>query len=230
MTKQNDPARAPRSPWLVAAAAALALSGVAVSVTGARAGAGRRQQTPAPAAQATRLAPQAQPATSAAGIKNFGRVNENYYRGAQPGPEGMAELKGLGVKTVIDLRKDRKPEAEAWAESAGLKYVNLPLVASRPATEAETEQFLRLVNDPENWPVFVHCKGGRHRTGALTAVYRMTHDGWTADQAFEEMLKYDFNNGGLFGGGDGRKRQKQFVYDYYARRASSAERSAAGRQ
>ena len=227
MTKQNDQARARRRPWLVAAAAALALSGVAVSVTGARADAGRRQQTPA---EVSRSAPSAQPATTAAGIKNFGRVNENYYRGAQPGPEGMAELRRLGVRTVIDLRKDRKPEAEGWAEAAGLKYVNLPLVASRPATEAETEQFLRLVNDPANWPVFVHCKGGRHRTGALTAVFRITHDGWTADQAFDEMLKYDFNNGGLFGGGDGRKRQKQFVYDFYARHAATAERAGAGRQ
>ena len=227
MTKQNDPARRQR-PWLVAAAAALALSGVAVSVTGTRAAdAGRRQQTPA---EVSRSAPQARPATTAAGIKNFGRVNENYYRGAQPGAEGMAELKRLGVKTVIDLRKDRVRDAAGWAEAAGLKYVNLPLVASRPATEAETEQFLGLVNDPANQPVFVHCKGGRHRTGALTAVFRITHDGWTADRAFEEMLKYDFNKGGLFGGGDGRARQKRFVYDFYARHSATAERAGAARQ
>jgi protein tyrosine/serine phosphatase len=129
-------------------------------------------------------------------------------------------LKRLGVKTVVDLRKDSKREAPELARAAGLNYVNLPLVASRPATEEETAHFLRVVNDPENWPVFVHCKGGRHRTGALTAVFRITHDGWTADQAFQEMLDYDFDSGSFLGGGDGRARQKKYVYDFYARHRS----------
>lgn len=228
MTKQERPARMPRRPWLVAAAAALALSGVAVSVTGTRA-ADERLQTPS--AEVARSAPQAGPAAApAVNIKNFGRVNENYYRGAQPGPEEFAALKRLGIKTVIDLRKDSKREAPEWVRAAGMTYVNLPLVASKPATEAETEQFLKLVNDPANWPVYVHCKGGRHRTGALTAVFRITRDGWTADRAFEEMLKYDFNHGSIFGGGDGRARQKQFVYDFYARHAAGGARSSAAPQ
>lgn len=71
--------------------------------------------------------------------------------------------------------------------------------------------FLRLVNDPANAPVYVHCKGGRHRTGAMTAVYRISHDGWTAEQAFDEMKKYDFNDG-LFGG---PPKQKTFVFAFY---------------
>jgi protein tyrosine phosphatase (PTP) superfamily phosphohydrolase (DUF442 family) len=149
------------------------------------------------------------------GIKNFGRVNENYYRGAQPDAAGFAELKKLGVKTVIDLREDRKRDAPEWVRKAGMEYVNIPLKASRPATEEETKRFLQLVNDPANWPVYVHCKGGRHRTGALTAIYRITHDNWSADLAFKEMLDYDFDNGGLFSTGESRKRQKQFVYDFY---------------
>lgn len=215
MKNTGTPARGPRRTWLAAAAAALALTGAAASFTETPArlthaapqqfGAGGRAETP-----------RAQPITTAAGIKNFGKVNDNYFRGAQPGPEGFAELKRMGVKTVIDLRKDSKREAPEWARAAGLRYVNLPLVASRPATGAETEQFLSLVNDPDNWPVFVHCKGGRHRTGALTAVFRITHDGWTADQSFQEMLDYDFDSGSFLGGGNGRARQKKYVYDFYA--------------
>jgi protein tyrosine/serine phosphatase len=187
-----------RRAWLGALAVALALAGAAAS---------------APAQQPAQLE-----------IENFGKVNDNYFRGGQPKAEHYGELKRMGIKTVIDLRKDRKREAPEWARSAGLAYFNLPLVASRPATEEQTAEFLRLVNDPANWPVYVHCKGGRHRTGALTAVYRITRDGWTADQAFEEMLKYDFDNGsnigGIFGGG-GRARQKRFVYAFYERHASS---------
>ena len=44
----------------------------------------------------------------------------------------------------------------------------------------EIAAFLNIVNDPASQPVYVHCVGGRHRTGVMTAVYRMTHDGITA--------------------------------------------------
>jgi tyrosine-protein phosphatase SIW14 len=57
--------------------------------------------------------------------------------------------------------------------------------------------------------VYVHCQGGRHRTGAMTAVYRMTQDGWTADRAYQEMNQYKFE------GFPGHPELKSFVYDYY---------------
>jgi protein tyrosine/serine phosphatase len=145
------------------------------------------------------------------GIKNFGKVNDKYYRGAQPTPEDVEKLKSLGIKTIVDLRKDFEPGEKDWAKRAGLKYFNIPLKANRAATEEQTNYFLQLVNDPANWPVYVHCKGGRHRTGALTAVYRITHDGWTAEQAFKEMRDYDFDSG-LFGG---PAAQKRFVFSFY---------------
>jgi len=67
---------------------------------------------------------------------------------------------------------------------------------------------LKLVNDPANWPVYVHCAGGRHRTGAMTAIYRITHDSWDAERAFSEMKKYGYysfpNHGSL----------KKYVYNY----------------
>ena len=97
------------------------------------------------------------------------------------------------------------------AREAGLQYFNLPLLARNPATDEQTNYFLDLVNNPDNQPVYVHCKGGRHRTGGMTAVYRITHDGWTADQAYKEMLEYDFNNG-IFGGPGS---QKKYIYDFY---------------
>lgn len=151
--------------------------------------------------------------TPGVSIKNFGKINENYYRGSQPGKEELAQLKKLGVKTVIDLRKDADRIESVWTSGLGLQYFNIPLKASTPATEEQTAYFLSLVNDRANWPVYVHCKGGRHRTGALTAVYRITQNQWTADQAFKEMKDYDFDNG-LFGGPPA---QKKFVYSYYER-------------
>lgn len=155
------------------------------------------------------------------GIKNFGRVNENYYRGSQPREAGFAELKRLGVKTVIDLRKDRLEEAEGWARAQGLEYVNIPLTTKRPATEEQTEQFLKLVNDPANWPVYVHCAGGRHRTGQMTAIYRITRDGWTAGEAYREMKRYDFEDSIFY-----PRSLKRYVFEFYKRHA--AEKAAKG--
>lgn len=156
----------------------------------------------------------AQQAVTTPPIKNFGKVNDNYFRGSQPNQKQMVALKAMGVKTIIDLRRDYVPGARQWASELGLNYFNLPLLPGRAATKEQTEYFLSLVNDPANAPVYVHCKGGRHRTGALTAVYRITHDNWTADQAFEEMKKYDFEDG-FFGGGPSG--QKKFVFEFYER-------------
>src|SRR5919106_4002467 len=123
-------------------------------------------------------------------IENFGRINDSYYRGSQPSAQQFEDLKRLGVKTIVDLRKDRLEQASDWARAAGLKYVNIPLTTKKAATEDQTNEFLKLVNDPVNQPVYVHCKGGRHRTGQMTAIFRITNDGWNSDQAYKEMKKY----------------------------------------
>lgn len=149
-------------------------------------------------------------APPAISIKNFGKVNENYYRGSQPDAAEFQDLKRLGVKTVIDLRKDRVEEASEWARAAGLQYVNIPLTTKRPATDTQTAGFLQLVNNPANWPVFVHCKGGRHRTGEMTAIYRISHDGWTGDQAYAEMKKFDFEDSFFY-----PRSLKKYVFSYY---------------
>jgi protein tyrosine/serine phosphatase len=99
----------------------------------------------------------------------------------------------------------------------GMNYVRIPLKTRVAATEEQWKYFLGLVNDPAKQPVYVHCKGGRHRTGAMTAIYRITHDGWTADQAYEEMKDYDFENGFL----GGPAAQKKFVFAFYEQNRST---------
>ena len=145
-------------------------------------------------------------------IENFGKLNDNYYRGSQPTARQFDELKRLGIKTIVDLRQDSIDGASEQARKAGLQYVNIPLTTKRPATEDQTARFLNLVNDPANWPLFVHCKGGRHRTGEMTAIYRITHDGWSSDKAYEEMKKYDFEDSFFY-----PRSLKRYVFSYYER-------------
>src|SRR5215831_1992573 len=116
-------------------------------------------------------------------IDNFGKVNDNYYRGGQPKREDYARLAAFGIRTVVDLRQSPVHGEQTLVETAGMKFYSIPMNESYPPSESSVRQFLQVVNDPANQPVFVHCKGGRIRTGAMTAVYRITHDDWTADQA-----------------------------------------------
>lgn len=144
-------------------------------------------------------------------IQNFGCVNENYYRGAQPEGDDYAALARLGVKAVVDLQRQGEAVERRIVESNGMKFFRIPMTTtSRPDREA-VDQFLKIANDPLNQPIFVHCRGGRHRTGVMTAVYRMTRESWTAGQAYAEMKQYEFEKG--FGHGA----LKSYVYDYYAR-------------
>jgi tyrosine-protein phosphatase SIW14 len=146
---------------------------------------------------------------AAVDVDNFGQVTEFYYRGAQPKDDEYNQLAAIGVKTIIDLRDDPKDYAKGLAEQAGLKYINFPLSDKDYPPPDTAPKFLTLVNDEGNWPVYVHCAGGRHRTGAMTAVFRMTVHGWDADRAYEEMKDYDFYK--RFG----HKAMKRFVFDYY---------------
>ena len=144
-------------------------------------------------------------------IKNFGSLNEAFYRGAQPKEQDYADLAARGVKTVIDLQRNGPEEERALVEAQGMKFFRIPMSdSSQPAT-GQPEEFLKIVNDPANQPVFVHCAGGRHRTGAMSAIYRITRDGWSADQAWLEMKRYDFEYG--FGHGS----LKRYVFDFYSK-------------
>lgn len=142
-------------------------------------------------------------------IGNYGQVNDHLYRGSQPKGREFQELAAAGIKTVLDLREDAKSGSRAEAEQAGLQYVNLPLGDKEYPQADAAQRFLEVVNDRGNWPVYVHCAGGRHRTGSMIAVYRMTVDRWSLDQAYDEMKKYDFYTSG------GHSCYKEYVNDYY---------------
>jgi protein tyrosine/serine phosphatase len=89
-----------------------------------------------------------------------------------------------------------------------MKYVNIPMSDSSYPETSKIEAFLKLVDDPSTGKFYVHCAGGRHRTGVAGAVYRFNHYNWTYDQVYAEMKKYDFYT--RFGHGD----MKKFVQDY----------------
>lgn len=142
-------------------------------------------------------------------IKNFGQMDERFFRGAQPKEADYKDLAALGIKTVIDLQDDPTSYEKRAAEAAGMRYVNIPMSSTSRPREEQIDQFLKFANDPATGQFFVHCAGGRHRTGVMGAVYRMNHDGWDFDRAYKEMKDYDFYT--RWGHGS----LKDYVQDYY---------------
>ncbi len=130
------------------------------------------------------------------GLPNFHKVSGALYRGAQPDAKGFASLKELGIKTVVNLRlmhSDRDEMKDAGlAAGKDFKYVHIKMEAW-DADEDELVIFLRLFGDAANQPVFVHCKHGADRTGTAVAMYRIICQGWTKEDAIDEMRTGGFN-------------------------------------
>jgi tyrosine-protein phosphatase SIW14 len=142
-------------------------------------------------------------------IKNFGQMDERFFRGAEPkGVEDIQALKELGIKTVIDLQEKPEPTERGNVESLGMRYVNIPMVDKAYPRPEWVAQFLKTVDDPSTGKFYVHCAGGRHRTGSMGAVYRFEKYGWNYEQVYAEMKQYDFYTS--WGHGD----FKTFVEDY----------------
>ena len=114
----------------------------------------------------------APPKQSVAGIANFTPIDKNLAVGGLITPEGMAELKRRGFKTVINLRKPDEANANVEAEgeavrAAGMKYINVPFSAGDPYDVASPQvaSFIKAIDDRANWPVFAHSVQSHRPTG-----------------------------------------------------------------
>ena len=140
-------------------------------------------------------------------ISNFGQMDERFYRGARPKEKDFATLKALGIQTIIDLT-DNTPEERGYVEAQGMRYVNIAIPDKKDPSAEQIAEFLKVVNDSETGKFYVHCAGGRHRTGVMGAIYRFNNYHWSLDQAYAEMLDFDFYTSNGHGG------QKKFVESY----------------
>ena len=141
-----------------------------------------------------------------------------------------------GIRTVVNLQDEYAdpgvregylmpgecPESEMCAR-LGVRYVWLApdLVSPRRAARQRPETidaFLKLMDDPANHPVLIHCRAGLHRTGCLVAVYRMEYDGWSRTaRRSQEMIDNGF---GRFAATSANDYITQYVLGYEPRRVN----------
>ncbi len=126
---------------------------------------------------------------SLAGCPNLCKVSDTLYRGAQPTQEGFANLKKLGIKTIVSLR-DHHSDEELLA-GMGLIYATIA-TDTWELTPDKVAAFLRIAVDPNAAPVFVHCQHGADRTGVMIAAYRMVVQNVEKKKAIREMTHGGF--------------------------------------
>ncbi|HSE16756.1 MAG TPA: PQQ-binding-like beta-propeller repeat protein [Pyrinomonadaceae bacterium] len=123
-------------------------------------------------------------------IRNFLRVNKDFCTGGQPKLEHLEKLKAEGVKSILNLRQPsehRAADEEAKAKELGLKYFNIPVAYGNP-NEEQVAEFLKITDDPENRPMFIHCTAAI-RVGAFWMIRRVLRDGWKVEDAEVEAVK-----------------------------------------
>ena len=130
-----------------------------------------------------------------AGVRNYDEVNKQLSRGAQPNSEGVKALANRGVVTIINLRPESEDPTSAAREKAAAQsqmkhYEPVALSKWWAPQERDIAHILNIINDPAEQPVFVHCRRGADRTGTVVAIYRITHDCWSAEDAIREAWQH----------------------------------------
>jgi protein tyrosine/serine phosphatase len=126
------------------------------------------------------------------GAGNLYKVTDYLYRSEQPIEEGMRNLKKLGIKTIINLRAFYS-DADKIRET-GLRVEELSVNVWH-IEDVDVVRVLRIIRKRENGPFLIHCSRGADRVGVMIAMFRVVEQGWTKEDAIQEMVHggYGFN-------------------------------------
>jgi protein tyrosine phosphatase (PTP) superfamily phosphohydrolase (DUF442 family) len=132
------------------------------------------------------------------GAPNLHRVEDNFFRSAQPSAAGFRNLTtAQGVRTVISLRAFNADEP--LARGLDLRLVRFP-IHTWNIERADVVAALRMLRrSVAEAPVLLHCQHGADRTGLVTALYRILYQGWSKDAALDEMLNGNFGYHAVWG-------------------------------
>lgn len=134
------------------------------------------------------------PAYAYGEIPNFHEVEDGFFRGGQPSEKDIEALHVLGIRTVVSFRNEEKVIRweRALVEKNGMTFVSIPLTWRRSPSREKAELFLKMISEVGRRPLFVHCREGRDRTGAMVALYRIARQGCSVEEAYREAKRLGF--------------------------------------
>ncbi|MGE3313636.1 MAG: hypothetical protein AB7O26_00885, partial [Planctomycetaceae bacterium] len=122
------------------------------------------------------------------------------YRSAWLEADAMAEVvQTHGLRTVVNLCNpgemgDERWEAERKAVTgAGAKLVELPMPLEIQPNDPRVTPLVQVLQDPESYPLLVHCQHGVTRTAKFLLLYDVLVKNQDADASLSAMPLFGRN-------------------------------------
>lgn len=127
---------------------------------------------------------------------NFGMTVSGVYRSSFPRSEHFEFLKTLNLKSILVLIAEPYPQENLnFCQEQGIELFRVPLSGNKePFVHVDPETIahaLRIVSEPANWPILIHCNQGKHRTGCVVGCFRRMQR-WSLSLIFEEYRRYAY--------------------------------------
>ena len=128
---------------------------------------------------------------------NFETITEGkvYKSGVIPPNEIDSYVKKYHIKSIVDLRfpgtgddvnnpeipSELTAEKDAVAKIKGVTYFNNG--SDQFPAQKNLDVFFKIMDNPANYPVLIHCYHGVGRAEMYSALYRIEYEGWDKDKA-----------------------------------------------
>ena len=143
----------------------------------------------------------------------FEQIAENkvYKSGVIPPDKIDDYVKKYNIKSIVDLRgpvtEDKINNPESWVEInqeknaaakiEGLNYYNIP--SDQVPKKEALDKFYKVIDNPENYPILIHCHHGIGRAQVYSAIYRIEKEGFSPEEARSKaafpVIFSSFDNG-----------------------------------
>lgn len=118
-------------------------------------------------------------------VNNLHRITPTLYRSAQLSREDVPELQKLGIRKVISFRAFHADDGILAGTQIKMQRIRINTWYIRDEDMVAALKALRTAD--QDGPVLIHCQHGADRTGLVSALYRMVYQGWTREQALDEL-------------------------------------------
>jgi len=137
--------------------------------------------------------------------------NKVYKSGVIPPDEIAKFISKHHIKSVVDLRGpvtlDKINNPENWvqvnaerdvvAKIAGINYYNIP--SEQVPKKDNLDKFYKVIDNPDNYPILIHCHHGIGRAQVYSAVYRIEKENFSNEEARQNaafpVIFSSFDNG-----------------------------------